>query len=165
MDITTLAAAQESIKALFLLAKGATAAAVDHELKGRLIEIQGAILDTQSKLGDAQAERLELLHQVAVLREQVRQNEVAKAALDSYTLHEVEPGKYLYRYSNDEQTCVEHFACPSCHNAGKVTVLQSKKLGTQQFHYWCQTCKFALTVGPSDPPLPVRRSATPQRNW
>jgi hypothetical protein len=45
MDISTLAAASESFKALFAIAKVATSAAVDHELKSRLIDIQQCILD------------------------------------------------------------------------------------------------------------------------
>lgn len=154
MDLTTIAAAQTSIKALFGLARVATAATVDHELKARLIDIQAGILDAQAKLGDAQAERLDLLHQVAELREKVRVHENAVAALSAYTLHEIGKGKFLYKFISFQPNAVDHFACPTCHNAGKVTVLQSSKTGAQQTHYGCQTCKFSMYVGPSDPPRP-----------
>ena len=160
MDISTIAAAQTSIKALFGLAKVATAAAVDHELKARLIDIQSGILDAQSKLGDAHAERLELLNQVAELREKVRVYENATAALASYQLHEIGPGKFLYKFISVRPNAVDHFACPSCHNAGKVTVLQSSKSGANQTLYICRTCKFTLYVGPADPPRQARMGAT-----
>lgn len=161
MDITTLAAAQESVKALFSLAKVATAATVDHELKEKLIEIQTGILEAQAKLGDAQAERLDLLHQVAELREKVRQYESARASLDSYQLYEIDQGKFLYKYKGGGQGDVAHFACPTCHNAGNVTVLQTSKTGERQTCYVCKTCKFALYVGPSDP----IRTSGPRRSW
>src|SRR5450830_1915125 len=113
MDISTIAAAQTSIKALFGLAKAASAAAVDHELKARLIDIQSGILDAQAKLGDAHAERLELLNQVAELREKVRVFEHTDAALTSYQLHEIDPGKFLYKFIPVQPNDVDHFACPS----------------------------------------------------
>ena len=161
MDITTLAAAQESIKALFSLAKVATAATVDHELKARLIEIQAGILEAQSKLGDAQAERLGLLHQIAELRDKVRQFENAQAALTSYKLHPIDHGKFLYKFINSGPDDVDHFACPTCYDSAKVTVLQSRKTGTNQTTYTCNTCKFSLSVGPSNPPPPIQRG----QNW
>lgn len=166
MDMTTLAAAQTSIKALYTLAKGATSAAVDHELKARMIQIQSGILDAQDKLGDAQAERIDLLHQVAELREKVRQLEGDQAKLAAYSLYAVEPGKYLYKFNEEQPDAVPHYACPTCFGSGKVTVLQSKKTGTHQIYYYCGTCQFGLHVGPSDPPLSIRqlRTASP-RNW
>lgn len=154
MDMTTIAAAQASIKAVLGLAQGATAAAVDHQLKERLISIQAAILDTQAKLGDAQEERLSLLNQVADLQEKVRGFEQARSALASYELHEIEQGKLLYKYVG--KGGVAHYACPTCHNGGKVTVLQATKTGAQQHCYVCKTCKFVLYVGPSNPTRPPR---------
>lgn len=155
MDISTIAAAQTSIKALVGLAKIATAATVDHELKARLIDIQAGILDAQAKLGDAQAERLDLLDLVAELRAKIRVHETASAALASYQLHEIDTGKYLYKFISDAINPVEHFACPTCHNGGKVTVLQSNKSGSQQIFYVCKTCQFSIYVGKSDPRPPI----------
>ena len=74
-------------------ARGAVTAAVDHQVKYKLIEVQQAILDVQAKLGDAQEERLSLLHQVAELKEKVRTSEAAKAAVEGYELCEVAPGR------------------------------------------------------------------------
>ena len=51
--IASLAAAQQSLKT----ARGAVTAAVDHQVKDRLIEVQRAILDMQAQPGDAQEER------------------------------------------------------------------------------------------------------------
>lgn len=155
MDMTTIAAAQASIKAVLGLAQGATAAAVDHQLKERLISIQAAILDTQAKLGDAQEERLSLLNQVADLTEKVRGFEQARAALASYELCEIESGKFLYKYVGTQG--VAHYACQTCHNSGKVTVLQTSKTGSRETYYSCAACNFGLTVGVPDP---VRYSGT-----
>ena len=144
MDMNTLAAAQMSIKALFTLAKVATVATVDHQVKDRLIEIQSGILNAQAQLGDAQAERLDLLHLVAELREKVRVQEAAVSALASYQLQEIEAGKFLYKFIPDGVCTVEHFACPTCYNAGKVTVLHVMMKSSKQKLYQCQTCKFSI---------------------
>jgi predicted RNA-binding Zn-ribbon protein involved in translation (DUF1610 family) len=156
MDMTSLAAAQASIKALAGLARSIALAVVDHQMKDKLIEIQQGILDVQSKLADATEERLNLVGEVAELRQKLRDFEAAGAALDSYELHEMAPGQFLYK-SKDTEHALEHFACPQCHNAGKVTVLQSKKTGRQQTLYGCATpsCRFQLTVGPADPLEPI----------
>ena len=151
MDMTTLATAQASIKAVFSLAKAATSAAVDHELKARLIEIQSCILEVQERLGDAQADRSDLVEEVAELKQRIRDFEEKRTALMAYSLFEVFPGKFLYKFQSGETAAVEHFACPTCYNAGQVTVLQSAKTGAEQIKYACQTCKFHLWAGHSDP--------------
>lgn len=167
MDMTSLAAALEAAKATLGIAKAAASAAADHEMKQRLIAIQQGILDVQIQLGDATAERLDLLHQVAELRRKVGDFEAAKAALDGYELHEVAEGHYLYRAKTEAGHAVAHYACPSCHNAGRVSVLQTVKTGSQQHLYKCvaASCSFKMYVGPSDPAprLTPRRASWPDR--
>ena len=166
MDMTTIAAAQESIKALSALVRGATSAAIDHGMKAKLIDIQSAILDTQAKLGDAQAERIELLQQVGELQSKLRELEKAKTVLDSYELCSVDQGKFLYKPRQGASGSeVEHYACPACYNAGSLSVLQQFKTGSQQTLYSCHACKFELYVGPSDPPKPLPIRGVTMRNW
>lgn len=154
MDMTTLAAAAESAKAALGMARAAAAAAVDHQLKAKLIEVQQGILDVQMQLGDATAERLTLLQNVADLTRTVADLKAAKAALDGYALCEVEQGKYLYKARPEAGHAVAHYACPSCFDAGRISVLQSPKTGSQQVIFKCTAngCSFAMYVGPSDPP-------------
>lgn len=123
-------------------------------MKDKLIEIQQGILDVQSKLADATEERLHLLGEVADLRQKLREFEAAGAALDSYELYELSPGQFIYKSKGAEHT-VEHYACPQCHNSGKVTVMQSRQTGRQQTQYKCSTCKFSMFVGPNDAPEPI----------
>lgn len=148
MDMTSIATAQASIRSLLGIAKTATDAVVDHQLKERLIEVQQGILDIQAQLGDAQADRLAIMEEAQRLRDRVRELEAAKAKLDAYELVEVEEGKYLHRSIGH---AVEHYACPNCFSAAKVAVLQRYKSGQQQVKYGCQVCSFLLFVGPSDP--------------
>lgn len=163
MDMTSLAAALESLKIVAGVAKATTGAAVDHQIKERLIEIQQGILDVQVQLADATEERLELLHQVAELRRRLGDFEAAKAALDDYEMHEIAEGRYLYKSRPDAGHTVTHFVCPSCYNAGKISVLQATKTGKEQTRYNCVAagCSFKMYVGPSDPKPPVvlRRSS------
>jgi predicted RNA-binding Zn-ribbon protein involved in translation (DUF1610 family) len=154
MDMTAIAGAQAGAKALFGLARTATAAVVDQKVKQQLIDMQTAVLDIQAKLGDAHSERLQLLEQVAELRFNLRSAEAAKIALDAYELFAMDQGKFLYRYKAGAGDAPQHFACPSCYSNGKVTVLQSSKTASQQRLYACKVCNFALYVGPSDPKPP-----------
>lgn len=171
MDMTSLAAALESLKIVAGVARVTASAAVDHEMKGRLIEIQQGILDVQMQLGDATAERLDLLHQVAELRRKVGEFEAAKAALDGYELCKMEDGQYLYKARAEAGHVVGHYACPSCFDAGKISVLQSKKSGAAQTQYKCVAtgCTYHTFVGPSDPRDPpvaagrIRGSMFPRR--
>ena len=166
MDMTSIAAAQASIKALLGLAKGATAAVVDHELKAKLIDIQGAILEAQSKLGDAQAERLNLLEELAELRTQVRKLEEGQNKLAGYSLAEVSPGTFLYEAITKTSNEVEHYACPTCYSQGTVAVIQQRRTGREQVTYSCQRCKFTLIIGKSDPLPPIgSTSAWGRRDW
>ncbi|MFN7120799.1 MAG: hypothetical protein ACK4NM_02080 [Hydrogenophaga sp.] len=157
MDMTSLAAAQAGLKALVGIARSTTSAVVDHQMKDKLIEIQQGILDVQLQLADATEERLNLLGQVAELRQKLRDTDDAKTVLNGYELNEVAPGKFLYKSKKEAGHAVEHFACPQCHNSGRVTVLQAKKTGSAQKLYSCATpsCKFFLYVGSSDPALPI----------
>lgn len=168
MDVTTITAALDLSKTLLGLARGAASAAVDHALKDKLIDIQQGILDVQAKLGDAQAERLDLLNEVAELREKLRAAEATQVALDAYELCQLAEGKYLYKSRADAGHSVEHYACPSCHNRGRVSILQGHRTGSQQTHYICSDaeCRFSLYVGPSDP-IQRRRAASPYvpRGW
>lgn len=77
--------------------------------------------------------------------------------MDSYELHAVAPGQYLYK-SKSAEHAVDHYACPQCHNAGKVTVMQSRAIGKRQTQYLCSTCKFNVFIGPDDPPEPINYS-------
>ena len=166
MDITTLTGAQQGIKALFGLAKLATSAAVDHVVKDKLIEIQEGILDAQGRLGDAVAERLDLLHENAELREKVRSFEASKAALDEYALEELAPGAFVYRAKLGGTHSLAHHACPTCYSAGRVMILQSNKTGSVQVRHQCAACGFKLYVGKSDPipNRPLMGTARP-RDW
>lgn len=157
MDMTSLATAFEAAKATYGIARAATSAAVDRDMKDKLIEIQQGILDVQAQLADATEERLALLHQVAELRRKVGEFEATKAALDAYELNEVATGQFLYRARAEAGHAVEHYACPSCHNAGKVSVLQTTRTGSQQHLYTCvaASCSFKMYVGKSDPAPPL----------
>lgn len=159
MDMTSLATAFEAAKTTLGIAKAAASAAVDHQMKDRLIEIQQGILDVQAQLADATEERLNLLHVVAELRQKVREFEAAKAALDEYEMHEVAEGRIFYKSKPDAGHTVEHYACPSCYDAGKVSVLQTTKTGSQQHLYHCvaAACSFKMYVGRPDPAAPLIR--------
>jgi hypothetical protein len=168
MDMGAIAGVQAAIKATLELVRAGTNAAVDQKVKQQMIDMQSAVLDIQAKLGDAHGERLALLEEVADLKSRLRDIEATKQFLDMYELHEVDTGKYLYKYKKTGGGMVDHFACPVCHNAGRVSVLQSAKTGEKRTHYVCRahSCSFQLAVGPADPPQPHRVvSSGYVRNW
>ncbi len=150
--ITAIAAAQQSFKALFGIAKATTSAVVDHEIKAKLIEIQEGILDAQSKLGDdAQAERLELLHQVAELKEKVRSFEATKTALDGYVMHELDPGIKVFKAKPGAGHAMEHFACPRCYSGGAIGILNAIAQNNGETLWNCTACTFHVFTGVARP--------------
>lgn len=156
--ITAIAAAQQSFKAVLGIARATTSAVVDHEVKARLIEIQEGILDAQAKLGDAQAERLDLLHQVAELKEEVRAFKAAKAALDGYVMHELQPGLTVFRSRPDAGHALEHYACPRCHSGGNIGVLQHTDQRDGRTRWTCSVCAFVALTGSASRYSPSGRS-------
>lgn len=149
--LTTIAAAQQSFKAVLGIARATTSAVVDHEVKAKLIEIQEGILDAQAKLGDAQAERLDLLHQVAELKEKVRAFETAKAALDGYVMHELAPGIKVFKSKPDAGHAMEHFACPRCYSGGAIGIIQQGVLASGRTRWSCSVCDFQVVTGKGRP--------------
>ena len=155
IDLGTILPALEGIRALSALAKGATSAAVDHQLKEQLISIQQGILDTQSQLVQAQAERLELLNELHEIRVKLRAAEAIKQSLDGYALHAIGEGVYVYKPISTDPNIVPHYACTTCYSAGGISILQASKVGSQSTAYACKTCNNSIRVGPSDPPQPI----------
>jgi hypothetical protein len=146
--LASLAAAQTSVKAVLGLARGAVTATVDYQLKERLIEIQQAILDIQAKLGDAQAERLNLLGDLADLREKLRAAQAERAALEAYELHEVAPGQHLYKTKDGHPH--EHYACPRCYSAGTIGLIQRNPWDGRT-RWLCSSCQFVMFTGTANP--------------
>lgn len=150
IDVSLLAPAFGSAKAALGLVRGATAAAVDHGVKDKLIEIQSAILDIQEKLGDAQAERLDLLHQLDELKRKVRDFEEAKAALDKYELFEVRKGNFIYQLKVPDGAEPTHYVCPKCYSEGKIGLLQAGSSPNGATLLKCCVCNFSLRTGQPD---------------
>jgi hypothetical protein len=157
--ITTIEAARLSLAGLLGLARGAAAAAVDHQLKDRLIDIQQAILDAQSKLADAQAERLDLLDEVGTLRGRVRELEGARAELDAYELTEIASGVRLYKSKGGAVS--QHYACPRCYSERKIGLMQSTSWARGQVRWLCASCSYVVLTGERSPREDRTRRITP----
>lgn len=139
--------ALQTLGAMKGLVTGAFNAKVDHEVRSAQYEIQSKMLDLQGHLLKAVQERLALVNDLDAANRKVRELEQVRSRLDAYELVQLEAGAYLYKAKDH---AVEHFVCPTCYDAGAVTVLQASKSGSQQTHYRCGTCKFSRYVGPSD---------------
>lgn len=141
-----LSAAHQSVKALLSVAKSAATKAADPEIRARLVQIQDNIADAQAKLGDVLVERLELLREVAELRDKLRVASAAQAALAGYTLHAVEPGMFLYKSKAGSGAAVEHYACPRCYGTGSLGVMQAAREPNGATRWNCSVCSFVLVT-------------------
>jgi hypothetical protein len=142
--VSPLSAAHQSVKALLSVAKTATTKATDPEFRSRLVQIKDEIADAQAKLGDVLVERVELLREVAELRDKLRLASAAQAALAGYTLHAVEPGMFLYKSKAGPGMAVEHYACPRCYSTGLLGVMQATREPNGATRWNCSVCSFVL---------------------
>lgn len=134
MDISTIAAAVESLKAAKDIAQGMLALKTQAEVQTTVIELQALILEAQGKALQAQAEHFELYRALASARDEVarlRDMSKAIAALsrkDRFYFAEGDPDplcprcveidSVLVHLTKTNELEMRHrvWACPQCKN-------------------------------------------------
>lgn len=137
--LSSIELARQSLSALTAAVRVVFAATVDQKLKDKQIDIQEAILEVQSRLGDALADRLELLDKLGKAQQRVRELEAEVETLAGYELVEVSPG---IRYWRKVGAVDGPLACPKCYAKRRLGLVQTEAWGEGSTRYRCSSCDY-----------------------
>lgn len=155
MELTTVSAAINGLRAAVDLVKGAMSQRDDRlidkvigDMNARLMDVQGQCLALQEKqFSLAESERL--------LKEKLTAMEKKAADFDQYELHHLPSGAVVYQRKEPlEDNAPQHQICTNCAAAGVKTFLQPKAAGA---YLSCATHGDIATRKPSDAESRARR--------
>ncbi|WP_093820176.1 hypothetical protein [Stenotrophomonas indicatrix] len=133
IDINSIAAGVSAVGTALGMAKTAlelrdftASAAAISDVSQKLLDLQGQLFATHAAL-------FELHQEKVALTQKVRELEEERADRERYTLFEITPGVFVYRFNgfphgagseNPPSTEPTHYLCQSCYGAGRKVVLQ-----------------------------------------
>jgi hypothetical protein len=129
-----ISAALASVKATLDLTRVALDARDDAKAKAAIGDMSNRLSEAFVS-GLAIAEKnLALMAQVADMDQQLRELQGRMAERDKYVLHEVAPGRFVYRFeppvkASDSRAVPTHHLCQPCFDQGKKIVLQLATAG------------------------------------
>lgn len=131
-----------ALKAAFDLTKGLK------EINDAAIR-NGAIIDLQEKIRDAQQTQSALVERVRDLEAQAARLKTWEVEKQRYQLAEVAPRQYAYVLRPEEKDCEPpHWICPRCYEHEEKSVLQGFKSATFGWSHNCPVCELKIIAGP-----------------
>jgi hypothetical protein len=101
----------------------------------------GAIIELQQKILDAQAAQFELVRRVDELEKEKALADASRAKMDRYQLKEYGANTFAYELKADAANGEPvHRVCADCYNKGAISILQFSHHSSGQDWYDCRTC-------------------------
>ncbi|WP_420565848.1 hypothetical protein [Thalassobaculum sp.] len=141
-------AALASLKTAFDIAKGLQELKREGDIKQAISEIQGALMDAQSRALDAQARETALVEEINRLKTQIAGFEDWEREKKRYELYEPTGGVHTYALK-DRPAGGEHPMqfCPNCYHQRQISILQFEKMGAPRAELLvCPRCGTELFV-------------------
>lgn len=149
--ISELSAAYTSLKTTAQIAQGLLALKTDAAISSKVVELNAAILDTQSQLFSAQAKESALLGRVSELEAKVARLEGWEDEKQRYELRELAPGTLVYRVKPAMQGCEPpHDLCPNCYQEGVKSILQNSGIKAWCHSVTCPKCETTFLGAPAN---------------
>lgn len=145
MDITSISAALNSLKAATDIVQGIAKLKSLTDIHTKVIELQNQILAAQSNALSAQAEHFVHLEKIDTLQKELARLKMWEQERTNYVLKEVSPGNFAYVLKDDTKTREpQHWLCCQCFNEGYKSIIQFA--GHKEFHkvFVCNRCKSTL---------------------
>jgi predicted RNA-binding Zn-ribbon protein involved in translation (DUF1610 family) len=142
MDIATITAAYEALKASKQLLTSMFEAKVDAEAKPKILaalEQLGAAQDTLYAMRD---ELFKVQAKNEELRRELEAIEVWKAVASQYQMDQTAGGAVVYKFT----AAPVHYACPSCFNKKELQPLQDNRTISGKFR--CAGCSAEYPINP-----------------
>jgi len=148
MDISSIAAAVNSLKVAGDIAKGLISLNTMAEVQSKAIELNQKIIDAQHRIFEANATQSELVERVRELEGQIARMKDWDAQKQRYKLAAPFPSCMVFalqKSMSDGQPA--HYLCAACFHKGQPSILQGregrmpKEGGRIYAAYVCPTCK------------------------
>lgn len=147
MDITSISAAINSLKAAKDIIQGMMKLKSSADVQTKVIELQNQILLAQGNALDAKTEYSSLLDRVEALQKELVRLKAWEQERTNYVLKEVSSGNFAYVLKDSTKAEEpQHWLCCQCFNDGYKSVIQFS--GHKEFHrvFLCNRCKTTLLV-------------------
>jgi hypothetical protein len=155
MDIATITAAYEGLKASKQILGAAFDAKVDAEARPKVIAALEQLGNAQDALFSLREELFRLQSANQELRLQLTQAESWESRAKQYTLVRTKGGAVVYKFTLEP----EHYACPSCYNKHEIHVLQDNRTMTGKFR--CTGCEAEYPINSRTTPPPIQYNIDP----
>lgn len=153
-DLSAISGLMTSFKSISDIMQALLALKVESEVRGKVVELQSAILSAQSSAMSAYTDLLAATKRTEELEKELAALRAWEAEKQRYALTEVDPRVFVYVLRQDaSQGEPTHWLCANCFTGGQKAILQFDH-GTsagQDIHV-CQRCKSEIKVGQKRPP-------------
>jgi predicted RNA-binding Zn-ribbon protein involved in translation (DUF1610 family) len=151
MDITTITAAYEGLKAVKEILKSIYNVKVEADAKEKIEEVMSKLGEAQDALFSMREELFRLQSDNDSLKKKIEEAESWDTKLSQYELTKTSGGAVVYKFIGEP----EHFICPSCVSKKNIEILQDNR--TYSGKYRCVGCGAEFPINPKTD-SPVRRS-------
>ena len=145
MDIATITAAYESLKAGKSILKSIYETKIEADAKDKIDEVMSKLGEAQDTLFSMREELFRLQSDNESLKKKISESESWDNKLSQYELTETSGGAVVYKFTGTP----EHFICPSCISKKSIEILQDNRTYTGK--YRCVACKAEFPIDPSQP--------------
>lgn len=147
MDIGSIGAAINSLKAAKDIAQAMLELKVSADVQAKVIELQNRILEAQSRALDGQTEHFELSKKLAEVEAELARLKAWHDEQSRYALREVSPSVFvreiLESMRNGEP---QHWLCCNCFDKGEKSILQFAFDSGPAKSYKCHRCGSEIRV-------------------
>ncbi len=147
MDIATITAGLGSLKTAFELTSAISNLRDETLIKGKVVELQSAILAAQASAMDQHSLTRALMDEIDSVKKKYAELESSIAQLEKYDLKNYGGETFAYEFKGDEKT-PPHKICPTCHSNGKKSIIQFKSTNYQNRKFYiCNNCNSEIILG------------------
>lgn len=159
MDVTSIAAAISSGKALKNIIQGLVGLKVDTEVLYRINEAQGQVSNLLSALLETQGDLLKLVEENQELRRQIQAQEDWEKRKAGYQIQKTEGGAFVY---TSVSVSPAHYVCPRCIEKREIQILQ-RDVENESGLFGCPGCNKVYAAKPEkDSPIQVKTKFAPR---
>ena len=140
--ISAVGSALGSLNAAIELARAAVGAKVDAEVRAKVADAMGALIESQTQLLDARMQMHDIVDENRRLKRQLEEREEWTARAAQFKLVQAPGGAMVHAFQGEPA----HYACPACFENKHLHILQD--LHAVSGGYRCPSCDKVFNVKP-----------------